>query len=71
MIWSPDVPAVTSEHDTLLERGSSNEHDFEFTVRVSELVHMYDQLSAELIQSKGRTREIEQCTRHRYKLYNL
>jgi hypothetical protein len=44
--------AVTSEHDTLLERGPSSEHDFEFTVRVSELMHMYDQLSAELIQAR-------------------
>jgi type II secretory pathway component PulJ len=46
--WS----AVAAEHDALIDKGPSNEHDYEFTVRVSELTHMYDQLSTELIQAK-------------------
>ncbi|KAI2489295.1 hypothetical protein MHU86_25302 [Fragilaria crotonensis] len=49
--------AAMAEHDALIQKGPSNEHDHVFSMKVSELSHRYDQLSLELMQAKE---ELEQ-----------
>ncbi|KAI2489292.1 hypothetical protein MHU86_25299 [Fragilaria crotonensis] len=49
--------AAMAEHDALVDEGPSDEHDDVFGMKVSELMHRYDQLSMELTQAKE---ELEQ-----------
>ena len=44
--------AAMAEHEALRGKGPSNEHDHEFSMKISELSHRYDQLSMELMQAK-------------------